>query len=349
VLRKPVRLRTENGLTMLRLFLLVGLAGALAAILFVALSAAIEKSGVITPETVKLDVWNGQRAMDDIAAQVAFGPRAMGTPGHQKVVDYIQGEFAKLKISDVKLQQGSYADENRSQKELTNIVAQLDPNNPKRLVLGTHYDSIIRAYRDKEHPDGYMPGANNSASGVALLLETARALSVLPKPPFGVDFIFFDGEEGPKSLGAGDPDWRALGSPWFASHLKEIYPHGNPAKGAVFDMVCARDLALKPELASRAIAPREVDWFWELGRALAPKAFLREPTAQVIGDDQLALTAAGIPSFLVIDFDYEPWFNTTQDTIDKCSAASLETVGRTVLQYLYAKQERGLFDRLLHP
>jgi glutaminyl-peptide cyclotransferase len=37
----------------------------------------------------------------------------------------------------------------------------------------------------------------------------------------------------------------------------------------------------------------------------------------------------------VIDFDYEPYFNTTQDTIDKCSVDSLQTVGRTLLQYLY--------------
>ena len=68
---------------------------------------------------------------------------------------------------------------------------------------------------------------------------------------------------------------------------------------------------------------------------IAPAAFHAAPTRSPIGDDQDALSAAGIPSFLVIDFDYEPWFNTTRDTIDKCSAASLEAVGRTLLTYLY--------------
>ena len=61
------------------------------------------------------------------------------------------------------------------------------------------------------------------------------------------------------------------------------------------------------------------------------------PTRYPIGDDQDALAAAGIPSFLVIDFDYDPWFNTTKDTIDKCSSNSLEAVGRTLVTYLYAK------------
>jgi hypothetical protein len=64
---------------------------------------------------------------------------------------------------------------------------------------------------------------------------------------------------------------------------------------------------------------------------------LRTPTPYPVSDDHTALTAAGIPSLLVIDFEYDPWFNTTQDTIDKCSAASLADVGRTLLRYLYAQ------------
>lgn len=68
---------------------------------------------------------------------------------------------------------------------------------------------------------------------------------------------------------------------------------------------------------------------------IAPRAFSTTSTRFPISDDHTALANAGIPSFLVIDFEYEPYFNTTQDTIDKCSATSLETVGRTLLRYLY--------------
>jgi len=180
-----------------------------------------------------------------------------------------------------------------------------------------------------------MPGANNSASGVAVLLETARVLSLLPKPAVGIDMIFFDGEEGPRSLGAGDPNWKALGSPYFAAHLREFYPNAKPEKAVVFDMVCDKDLDLKPEPSSLVSAMSEVKKFWTAGTVVAPLAFSGKTTSYPISDDHTALAAAGIPSFLVIDFEYEPYFNTTQDTIDKCSADSLQAVGRTLLEYLY--------------
>ena len=88
------------------------------------------------------------------------------------------------------------------------------------MIVATHYDSIVKAYRDAKNPDAPMPGANNSSSGVAVLLETARVLSLLPEPPVGIDMVFFDGEEGSKSLGAGDPDFKPIGSPHFAEHLR---------------------------------------------------------------------------------------------------------------------------------
>ena len=182
-----------------------------------------------------------------------------------------------------------------------------------------------------------MPGANNSASGVAVLLETARVISNLPRPALGIDMIFFDGEEGPKSLGAGDPNWMALGSPYFTAHLSDLYPDRKPEKAAVFDMVCYKNLQLHPELSSLLYAKTEVVKFWNIGATIAPSVFLRTATDLPISDDHTALAVAGIPSFLVIDFEYEPWFNTTEDTIDKCSTSSLEAVGRTLLRYLYLR------------
>ena len=217
---------------------------------------------------------------------------------------------------------------------LSNIVARFQLQNPRRVIVATHYDSIVKAYRDPKDPDAPMPGANNSASGVAVLLETARVLSLLPKLPIGIDMVFFDGEEGPKSLGAGDPDWKALGSPHFVDHLKEIYPTTKPEKAVVFDMVCAKNIRLKPEPSSLMGALPEVKKFWSTGIGIAPGAFVPTTTTYPISDDHTALAEAGIPSFLVIDFDYEPWFNTTGDTLDKCDRQSLEAVGRTLTRYL---------------
>jgi Zn-dependent M28 family amino/carboxypeptidase len=205
------------------------------------------------------------------------------------------------------------------------------------MIVATHYDSIVRAYRDAKHPDAPMPGANNSASGVAVLLETARVMSLLPDPPpVGVDMVFFDGEEGSISLGAGDPHFAPMGSPYFTEHLSDFYPKTKPEQALDFDMVCDRDLHLRPEPSSIASARAQVKKFWDIGVKTAPKAFSEKPTRYSIEDDHTALQQAGIPSFVVIDFEYEPFYNTTQDTVDKCSAQSLEAVGRTLLQYLYA-------------
>jgi len=203
------------------------------------------------------------------------------------------------------------------------------------MIVATHYDSIIKAYRDARNPTAPMPGANNSASGVAVLLETARVISQLPDPPIGIDMIFFDGEEGAISMGAGDPNFKPIGSAHFAEHLADFYPKGKPEKAVDLDMVCDKDLHLKPEPSSIASAGDEVKKFWDIGMKIAPQAFEMQRTPYTIEDDHSNLQAAGIPSFIVIDFDYEPYYNTLQDTPDKCSTQSLEAVGRTLLQYLY--------------
>jgi glutaminyl-peptide cyclotransferase len=289
------------------------------------------------PAEISTSVWSGDRAMDDIAEQLKFTPRSIGAPGHQQTMDYIESQLAKTPFTAVSKQRWTYRGEDGSDHAMTNLVARLAPSNPRRIIVGTHYDSIVRAYADGKNPDAPMPGANNSASGVAVLLETARALGRLPPPPLGIDMIFFDGEEGPKSLGAGDPNWFALGSPYFTAHLGDFYADRKPESGVIFDMVCYRQLQLKPELSSVVYAKDQAVKFWSIGSTIAPSVFLRTPTPYPISDDHTALTRAGIPSLLVIDFEYDPWFNTTQDTIDKCSAASLADVGRTLLRYLYAQ------------
>ena len=300
-----------------------------------ALSLALSLGAAHAGPEVKLELWDGQRAMAHIAEQLRFTPRSLDTAGHQQTIDYIKAELAKTNVDAVTTQRWVYRDASGKAYAMTNIVARFQASNPRRIILATHYDSIVRAYRDAKSPNAPMPGANNSASGVAVLLETARVLSLSDKPPVGVDMIFFDGEEGPKSLGAGDPEWHALGSPYFVDHLKDYYPAAKPEKAVVFDMVCDRDLSLKPEPASVANALTEVQKYWGAGIKIAPSAFSIKVTTYPISDDHTALAAIGIPSFLVIDFEYEPFFNTTEDTIDKCSAQSLEAVGRTTLQYLY--------------
>lgn len=282
-----------------------------------------------------VSLWQGKRALADIEQQLSFGVRALDTPGHQKTIDYVKAELRPLGLATSEQRWTSSI--GGQTHTLVNLIARVSPALPRRIILGTHYDSIIRAYRDKDHPDAPMPGANNSASGVALLLETARALtSAKTPPPYGIDFVFFDGEEGPISLGAGDPHWQPLGSPYFARRLEDFYPAALPQKAVIFDMVCGREEKLQPEQTSVTYAGDEVKKFWTIGRTFAPGFFSAEITASPIFDDQIALDQARIPSFLVIGFDYEPWFNTTEDTLDKCSEQAMDAVGRSLIRYIYA-------------
>jgi Zn-dependent M28 family amino/carboxypeptidase len=277
--------------------------------------------------------WNADRAMADIARQLSFGARAMGTQGHERTIAMIREEFARLG-AETRLQTWTEQTPN-GPKTLTNVIARFDPANPRRVLLGTHYDSIYRAYNDPRSPQAVMPGANNSASGVALLLETARALKREPAPT-GIDFVFFDGEEGPLSLGEGDPNWRALGSPRFVADLKSVYPRAKPDLAVIFDMVCYRNMRLQPEPSSLASAPRQVSAFWRIGHKRAPTIFDSTPGEYGISDDQNAFQSVGVPAMLVIGFEYAPYFNTTQDTIDKCSPAALQAVGDTLMSFLHA-------------
>jgi hypothetical protein len=309
----------------------------LAAALLLSGVAALASAPAFAQGTPQPDVsqWQGQRALSDIETLVGFGPRAMDVPGHRQTIDMIVAELKKLGVA---AREQSWTSTVAGQTHhMTNVIAPMYPEATRRIILGTHYDSIIRAYADKEHPDAPMPGANNSASGVALLLETARALQAQKTPPgVGVDFIFFDGEEGPISLGAGDPHWQPLGSPYFTEHRAEAYPETKPEQAVIFDMVCWREMKLHPEQASLLYAADQIDKYWNVGRTFAPAFFNTQPTTQPIFDDQIALNDAHIPAFLVIGFEYDPWFNTTQDTPDKCSEAALNGVGRTTLRYIYA-------------
>jgi hypothetical protein len=295
--------------------------------------AVSRAQGTAAPDT-DLKSWSGDRAMQDIVRQLSFGARSLGTPGHQAAIDWIKSELAASALQVV-VQSGMAAGQQGSRYPMTNIIGRLNPQLAKRIIVGTHYDSIIRAYADPQDPNGPMPGANNSASGVALVLETVRWLA--HNKSVGVDFVFFDGEEGPLSLGAGDPHWYSLGSPYFVTGLGELYPGRKPAKGVIFDMVCYSKLVLKPEPFSMKFAEPDIVKFWSIGNRIAPSIFRPIIANSPIYDDQTALNEAGIPSFLVIGFEYDPWFNTTKDTADKCAATSLEAVGRTLVQYLLSE------------
>lgn len=205
-----------------------------------------------------------------------------------------------------------------------NIVGRIKPAEPRRVLVGTHYDTRSYAERDADPARRGEPivGANDGGSGVAVLLEMAAVWKHRP-PPVGVDLIFFDGED----FGEGE-DWGEyfLGSKaWARDH-----PDYRPEWGVVLDMVGDASLRLRKERDSVARAPAVVNRLWEAAGRVGSDAFADETGGRLL-DDHTAFLERGLAVALVIDFQYR-WFHTTGDTLDKCSAASLGQVGRAVME-----------------
>ncbi|MDQ7051613.1 MAG: M28 family peptidase [candidate division KSB1 bacterium] len=194
--------------------------------------------------------------------------------------------------------------------------------------MAAHWDSRPWADQDPDSANHNkpVPGANDGASGVAVLLEIARVLKQNP-PPVGVDIVLFDGED----LGSeGYPDTYAAGAQYFAQKKSVHYA---PYLGILLDMIGDRELQIYREANSVRYAPAVVDLVWNYAARLGISNFYN-PVRHEVFDDHVPLLNVGIPCIDLIDFDY-PYWHTVHDTPDKCSPESLEKVGRVVLAVIY--------------
>ena len=219
---------------------------------------------------------------------------------------------------------------------LVNLLGHVRPDAPRRFVLATHFDT--RPWADEE-PDPAahaepVPGANDGTSGVAVLLELLPTLAAALPPDVGVTVILFDGEELGRP-GEGSRGGYCMGSRYFAAEAARQPPgwlRGAEA-GIVLDMVGDRDLHVPIEPGSAARAPALVQRLWAVARRRGHAQFEDRERAVGILDDHVFLSAAGVPSVLVIDDEYDAW-HTRRDTLDRVSARSLAAVGDTVLYTL---------------
>jgi Zn-dependent M28 family amino/carboxypeptidase len=205
---------------------------------------------------------------------------------------------------------------------IRNIVAKRGNGHPW-VLLGAHYDSRFVADHDPDPAKQTqpVPGANDGASGVAVLLELARVLP--PDAPGQVWLAFLDAEDNGRIEGW---DW-ILGSRALAQQF-----HGNvdkPDAVVIVDMIGDADLNIYREQNS---APALTDQLWQQAADLGYTQFINQPKYRMI-DDHVPFIEAGIPSVDIIDFDYPHW-HTTADTLDKISATSLDAVGDTVQAWL---------------
>jgi Zn-dependent M28 family amino/carboxypeptidase len=258
-------------------------------------------------------LFDGQRAYADVQTQVAFGARVPGSEGHANVQAWIGEELVKAGWA-VEIQESEALGH-----PIQNIVAQRS-DEPPQIIIGAHYDSRMFADNDPDPAQhtSFVPGANDGASGVAVLLELARSL---PEETVPVWLVFFDAEDNGRIEGW---DW-ILGSREFVKN--------NPLQpGAVIivDMIGDADLNIYMERNSN---PDLTDEIWAVAKALGHEGkFIPEYKHSML-DDHTPFLEAGIPAVDIIDFDY-PYWHTVQDTPDKVSAESLQVVGETLRAWI---------------
>jgi Zn-dependent M28 family amino/carboxypeptidase len=258
----------------------------------------------------------------------AFGPRNHGSEGKRQAEQFIE-RLLREAGAEVLIHDFQHTPSGTSAAaSFRNIIGRIRPDEKRRVIIGTHYDTRAWADKDAREEMRASPiiGANDGGSGVAVLLEMAFAWKE-QSPPVGVDLIFFDGED----FGQGQIwDDYFLGSrAWVRD-----YPDYRPEWGVIVDMVGDASLRIRRERESLALAPAVVERLWDAAARVGAGAFVDE-TGGRVHDDHTAFLGKGLPVILLIDFQY-CWFHTTGDTVDKCSASSLGEVGRTVMEAIEA-------------
>ncbi|NQV41356.1 MAG: M28 family peptidase [Candidatus Marinimicrobia bacterium] len=274
--------------------------------------------------------FDAQRAFEDLQSQCDLGPRNPGSAGAQAAIQYFQAVLEPLADAFF-LQQFQLSDPYSSGKlNLTNVVARFQPEKTQRIILCAHWDTRPRAEYDPSAPDKPMLGANDGASGVAILLEIARQLPSNPVNP-GIDIVLFDGEDYGKPR---DLEHYLLGSRYYVEH--PFLPMAQQV--ILLDMVGDAELTLKVDPVSYRSAPRLIEEIWALANDIGYDQF-QLVVGSSMYDDHVPFIEKGIQAIDIIDFEYpgpdNAYWHTHEDTPDKCSAESLEAVGNTVLSWLY--------------
>lgn len=274
--------------------------------------------------------FNGQRAYGYLKQLADIGPRRSGSPGMIKQQKLIIAHFQKLGAR-VELQKFTAPDpRDKSRVPMTNIIVHWKPERKERILLCTHYDTLPFPMLDRRNPQGRFVGANDGASGVALLMELGNEMKNVDSR-YGLDFVFFDGEE----YIFRQHDRFFLGSEFFAREYRDNPPDYKYVYAVLLDMIGDADLQIPQERYSVGWkdSRKLVGQIWATARRLGVKEFIPRKKYYV-RDDHLPLhNIAGIPACDVIDFDYPPW-HTEGDTADKCSPLSLAKVGWVIREWL---------------
>ncbi len=287
--------------------------------------------------------FSADSAYAHIARQVSFGPRVPGTAGHKACRDYIVETLNKYAADTIIVQETEVEAFNGTVLPITNIMARFNPGMNRRILLVAHWDT--RPWADLENSrelrDKPIPGANDGASGVGVLLEIARNFQLLD-PAVGVDLLFVDAEDFGNSEGFADnTDTWCLGTQYWVEHMPYAKGTPKPVYGILLDMVGGKNARFHKEMFSNQNAPNITNRIWsEAARLGYDNIFISSPGGAVT-DDHIFLNRAGIPTTDIIETinettgTFPPTWHTHNDNLENIDKKSLEAVGRTVLNVIY--------------
>jgi len=258
-------------------------------------------------------IFDGNRAYKDVKTQVGFGPRIPGSEAHAKVLDWIRIDL-ESSAWQVRIQQSEALTH-----PIQNLVA-FRTEQPPQYILGAHYDTRIFADHDPDPSKQHQPtpGANNGASGVAVLLELARSLPA-DAPPIWL--VFFDAEDNGKIPGW---DW-ILGSKAFVTGMTI-----KPKAMLLVDMVGGEDPTFYMDGNSDTQLRNSI---WDTASKLGFNEIFIPHVKYNILDDHIPFIQAGIPSVDIIDIDDKYWL-TTSDIPEHVSPKTLQIVGSVLWTWL---------------
>jgi hypothetical protein len=293
-------------------------------------------------ETIKISPFNADSAYAYVKDQVDFGPRVNNTSAHEKCADFLIRKLKKF-CPDVIVQNGQVKAFNGKMLNFKNIIASYNPATNDRIFICSHWDSRPFADHDPDVKKHNTPidGANDGASGVGVLLEIARQLSI-SAPAIGVDIIFLDAEDygAPEDTPRDEhsEDWWALGSQYWA---KNPHKANYFAKyGILLDMVGAPQATFMEETYSMQYAPAVVRNVWDIASKLGYSAYFPFEEGGYITDDHLFINKElNIPTIDIIhlerksngDIGFYPYWHTTNDNMNSIDKTTLDVVGKTLM------------------
>ncbi len=281
--------------------------------------------------------FDGTKAFEYLTKQCDFGPRVPGTEAHRQTAEWMISVLSPLADETLTLPSTVTHPMHGTDVDLTNILARFNPQNENRLMFLAHWDTREIADQDPnpDNRDKPIPGANDGASGVAVLLTLAGILHDYPVE-IGVDLLFVDGED----MGVpGKAGTFALGTKSIAKKL----PWPRPRYAVLLDMVGDANAHFPMEVYSVIQAYPVVKKIWNIAEDLGYTQFRKERGIAIEDDHRVLYLETGIPAIDIIDFNYPDektnYWHTLEDTPDKCSAETLEAVGNVITTLIYRENQ----------